>query len=157
MRENQGSLSAILSDLGFSAQFVDEAVEAVHIRSEGLQEAYEEYTGVLALWIARAADAVADHVTAKAVREDKWASTYLDFREHQVDSSGKRYTETALAALVDTDLSYKAALKAEADAAHIARIVGGIAEAVRAKKDMLVGLGANYRAEMGADLTIRNR
>lgn len=112
----------------------------------------EEFVRVpvdMAYWSARYASAHQDFLRAKLNAERKRAEVRISERRRLIDEHLK-YTEPFLDALVDSDERYIAAEDARINAEGERARLAGVLEAVRAKKDMLVSIGAHQRAEMAS-------
>lgn len=121
-----------------------------------IQEEYVRLPADLAYWNQKYADALRAHLRAKIDLDRIEAQVYLEKREVGYASGGKT-TEATVAAQVACDARVLAArevaVMAEAEKARL----HGVVNAVSAKKDMLVSLGAHVRQEMDGDPTIREQ
>jgi hypothetical protein len=101
----------------------------------------------LAYWNKQYAEAIRAQLRAKATEKQVRASVYKEIRR----SSETKLSEAALAAEIETHEDVRAAvdrlIDAEADKARIY----GVVDSVRSKKEDLISLGAQYRAELGGD------
>lgn len=78
----------------------------------------------------------------KAEHEELRSAKYLEFRQKE----GK-ITEATLEAMLDTDAEVKAAQREMLSAKRDLETLKGYLESLRAKKDMLIQLGADARKE----------
>ncbi len=101
----------------------------------------------LAYWHGQAADALRDYQTAKIDTKRLEARLAIEIREQQI-LDGKKPTESTVAAAVETsDDMYDARKHLVSLEAKYERI-RGIVDAVRAKKDMVISIGHQIRAEL---------
>lgn len=106
--------------------------------------------GHLARALAVYADAAAAVLRAERERDREWARMYLACK-----ATTPKPTEEVAKAMVELQPAYQAADDALADAqAHKLRSHAAV-EAVKAKQDMLVSLGAHLRAELKGNPLIR--
>ncbi len=113
-----------------------------------------EYASVshhMARWGERYAVAQEAYLKAKLGRERSEARLRLGLREDwEADPKNKRCTEAQLDALVKGHDHYAAAKVCEIEAEAKALSVRSVLNAIKAKADMLISLGAAQRAEMRA-------
>ena len=120
---------------------------------EALQEDFIRYSADLAFWLAKLADAKRDvSMTDLGVKETLATADYEVRADLQ--AVGK-VTEAAVDARVTRHPAVQAARRALIEAEHAADHVRAVVEGMKAKRDMLVGLGATHRAEVQADPVIR--
>jgi glycine/D-amino acid oxidase-like deaminating enzyme len=134
---------------------VDEITyRAATIDDLAIDEEFVRLPGDLAYWNARHADALRAYLLAKLELESVEARVQIASRE-ELFGEMSRPTEAAIHARVVVDALYVAARRAllETEVEKV-RLVG-ICEAVRAKKECLISLGANLRAEMQGDPSLR--
>lgn len=138
----------------------EDLVRAVQIDEDDIKGEYIRLPGELARWNTRYADAVRAMAQAEAKLERLEAEAFLLHKttSEKLDAAeAKKYTVDRINALVRTDAAVCAAgdvlIEAQANKAWIA----GVVDAIRAKREMLVSLGAHLRAEMEMDPAIRNR
>jgi len=135
---------------------VDEFLrKSVSVEPLAINEEYVELPAALAYWNARYADALREHLKAKMVLDRTEAKLRIECRE-MLAAEGK-VTESMIDAAVerhpDIEIAKLTSIEAEVEKVRIS----GVAEAVRAKKDMLISLGATMRAEMDGDPSIRKQ
>ena len=101
----------------------------------------------LAYWHGQAANALRAYQTAKIDTKRLEARLSIELREQQI-LDGKKPTESTVAAAVETsDEMYEARKNLVGLEADYERI-RGVVDAVRAKKDMVVSIGHQIRAEL---------
>jgi hypothetical protein len=101
----------------------------------------------LAYWHGQAANALRAYQTAKIDTKRLEARLSIELREQQIHD-GKKPTESTVAAAVETsDEMYEARKNLVGLEADYERI-RGVVDAVRAKKDMVVSIGHQIRAEL---------
>lgn len=150
-------LVQLLLDLGMSLEMAEDAQTAVSLDPQDLQSEFVNHTATYALWATRAVDASIKAARAKAHRDRVHARLYQEIREGVLDASGKRLTEAGIEAMIESSADYQTALSMEQEATEFSKVLHAIVEPLRGKKDMIVGLGANYRAELGADPSLKQR
>lgn len=128
-------------------------IEAVSINPLDLNTDFRKLPALVARYNELYSIALRKHLRAKAKLKHTHASVYLRLREGH---SGGKVTETSLKAMVEIDKSYAAAL----DLAIVAEVdkerLWGVLEALRAKRDSLISMGATMRAEMQGDPALRD-
>lgn len=112
------------------------------ITPDNIEEEFRAISGNYAYYLAVAADANKAYLQAKAEFTRVESQLFLEIRETN------KGTLDQIWAMVRTDPRYMEAKYAFIDAEISKDRTKGIAEAIRAKKDMLVSLGAFIRAEM---------
>lgn len=129
--------------------------ECVTIEPMALEEEFVRVPADLAYWGARWADAQKEAALAKLQRDQVEAAIDAEHRAVAA-SSGEKVTEKVIAARVVADERMRAIeielIEAEARASR----ARAFADAVRAKKDMVVSLGSQVRAEMAANPSLRD-
>lgn len=136
--------------------FFDEkyAGECVRLEPTALEEEFVRYTPDLAFWGAQLAEAKRDEALLKLARDT--TSSDLDGAARDALAGDKKPTEAAVSAWVQKHPVMQQAEQALINASYHVDKVRAVYDALRAKRDMLVGLGAQQRAEMQGDPTIRN-
>lgn len=121
-----------------------------------LEEEYVRLPADLAYWNARFADCLRTYLRTKLDFEQTEARLRLETRERLL-ADAKKPTESQVDATVLglPEMVQARLLLVEAEVAKVR--AAGVCEAVRAKKDMLVSLGAHVRAEMNGDPMIREQ
>lgn len=130
--------------------------ECVTIEPMALEEEFVRVAADLAYWGAKWADAQKAAALVKLSRNEVEAA--LD-AEHRAEAaqSGEKVTEKVIASRVASDERMKAIEIALIEADAAATRARAFADAVRAKKDMVVSLGSQVRAEMQADPSVRQQ
>lgn len=130
--------------------------ECVTIEPMALEEEFVRVPADLAYWGARWADAQKAASMAKLTRDQVEAAIDAEHRMAAA-SAGEKVTEKVIASRVLLDERMKAVeielIEAEAQASR----ARAFCDAVRAKRDMVVSLGSQVRAEMQANPTIRDQ
>jgi hypothetical protein len=129
------------------------AKECVRLEPTALEEEFVRYTADLAYWGERLAEAKRTEALDKLQRDVVAAD--LDVAAREALAGDKKPTEAAVSAWVQ---KHPAMLESEKNLIecgfHVDR-VRATYDALRAKRDMLVGLGAQQRAELQGEPTIR--
>lgn len=125
------------------------ASESLAIHEHDLTADMTALPGQIAYWSVMFATATEAALEAKAALEQQEADTSEALRD-QYTGGKEKLTESRLSSLVDRDVDVRAAktrhIKAEANRLR----VKGMLDALFAKRDMLIQVGARQRAEMGA-------
>jgi len=129
------------------------ARDCVKLEPTALEEEFVRYTGDFAYWGEKFACAKQEESLAKLSRDTTAAD--LDVGAREALSGEKKPTEAAVAAWVSKHPAMQAAEKEVIAATFSVDRVRAIWEALRAKRDMLVGLGAQQRAEMQHEPTVK--
>lgn len=128
--------------------------ESVSIDETNLNAEYIRIPTDLAYWSAQYALAVRRFHTAKLEADRVTARARIDARLN-LETMHTRVTESMVEAAVEKDgqvfAMATAAIEAEAEKLRLQ----GVVDAVRAKRDMVISLGATQRQEMQADPTLR--
>lgn len=130
--------------------------ECVTIEPMALEEEFIRVPADLAYWGARWADAQRDAALAKLRRNEVEAAIDAEYRA-EAAGSGEKVTEKVIASRVAGDDRMRAIEVELIEADARASRARAFADAVRAKKDMVVALGSQVRAEMQANPTIRDQ
>ncbi len=123
--------------------------ECLVIEPEAITEEFVRIPGDLSYWNAEYSRALQESLDATTERKRVRAELYLNIRTELLED-GHKVTEGIVDASVESHPDYVEAQKAENEAAARKADVYGTLDSVRAKKDMLVSLGAMLREEMGA-------
>ncbi len=126
----------------------DQVINTLEIRPEIIQDEFCKVPAAIATWAERHANAIGQSLRAEENRKQMEAALYLEFRE-EARSGGTKKTEAEIDASVRTDARFVASKRTEIEAEIYRVKMKGMADAVFAKKDMLVSLGAHIRQEMG--------
>ena len=130
--------------------------ECVQIFPEGLQEEFVRLPADLAYWNARFAEALRGFLTGKINLDRTEARCRIEERERLGAAGGKvteSMVESAVEAAPEMEKAREALMEAEVEKVRLY----GVLDAIRAKRDMLISLGAQHRAEMAGDPSIRER
>jgi len=134
---------------------VDEYLyDSVRIEPLALEEEYVRMPMDLAYWNQRYSDAVREFLTAKVAREKTLAYLYIKCREDLIASHAKpteKMVDAAVAQSDELDQAHARVIDAEVEKSRL----GGVVEAVRSKRDMLISLGAHIRAEFQREPSIK--
>lgn len=117
-----------------------------------LKKEFVEIASLLATFNEQYAEALRKHLRAKRRKEETYARVYLEKRE----TTEEKLTEGMLKAMVESDEEYEMACRWAIDAEIEKVRAGGRCEALRAKKDALISLGAHVRAELSGDPKLRD-
>jgi hypothetical protein len=136
-----------------SREELDSAVDAaVSIDPLDLQDEFRRIPADLARFNELYARALRRFLKSKARTEQVFSLVYLETRE-----GGAKATEAQIKAEVAMDDRYNSALEERIEAEVEKTRLGGILDALMAKKDSLISMGANLRAEMAGNPSIRDR
>ncbi len=102
---------------------------------------------------AQHADAYRTFLVAKRNVDHTFATVYLAKR----DAAEGKTTEAYLKSLIETDEDYCAAVEQLTNADARLKRLNGVCDALRTKRDALISVGANMRAEMQGDPSIREQ
>lgn len=130
------------------------ARECVKLDNTNLQGEFIKYTGDLSFWGAKLAFAKQTEALAKLAKEVMAAD--LDTLAREALAGDKKPTEATVAAWITRHPSMQEAEKAMIAATFEFDRVRAVFEALRAKRDMLVGLGAQQRAEMQHEPVVKD-
>lgn len=129
-------------------------MDAVSIEPMALDEEFSKIPSLLASFNEQYADAYRKHLVAKHGVDRSYAACYLRHRE-EAEARGEKVTEGLLKARVDADEQYHAA-QDRAISAEVEKLrLWGVLDALRAKRDALISIGAHLRAEMQGNPSIR--
>jgi hypothetical protein len=134
----------------------DYLYDCATITPEAIQEEFVRVPADLAYWTKRFADASKAAAAAKVHRGKMRAFLYLEHRERLLIDVGKP-SEAHIDSCITCDDRMAQAEAALVDAEARKAELWGFVEAVRAKREMLVSLGAQLRAELQNDPVIRRQ
>lgn len=133
----------------------DGVANVTHLDALDLTTPFTKISSDIAHWTERYAKALGRLLRAEAYRKRTQAELFLEIKKTQLEG-GKYPSEEVAKAALQSNPRFIDAQEAEIDA-EVARVrINGICEALRAKKDALVSLGADVRAERGGDPRIRD-
>lgn len=130
--------------------------ECVTIEPLALEEEFIRVPADLAYWGAAFADAQKQAALAKLNRDQVEAAVDAEIRS-EAAALGEKVTEKVVAGRVQADSRMQAVELALIDAEANSSRAKAFCDAVRAKRDMVIALGSQVRAEMAADPSIRNQ
>lgn len=146
-------------------------VRSVEIEPLALEEEFIRLPSDLARWNHLYSDAVAAYLSAKFAREQVYASLHGEMRQQLMDQAvdaataadaeGKKKARVKAPTVGDIEAAvllhpdYKAAKEAEIEAERNKAHLYGVVDSVRTKRDMLIQIGAQRRAEMQMDPMIK--
>ena len=132
--------------------------ECTRIEPLALEEEYVRLPGDMAYWNGRYADVYRHWLEVKVQRDLVYHRLHKDYREAlENKANGTRITIKEVESMVAQDSDYLD-VKAKELVAESEKIrLYGVMEALRAKKDMLISLGAHIRLEMGNDPLVRHQ
>lgn len=133
----------------------DYAKACVQLEPLALEEEFVRFSGDLAYWGEQAAQAKREVGLRKMAREV--VAAQLDGEAREALAGDKKPTEANISAWVKQDPRMVAVEKELIDAEYHSDRVRGVLDAVRAKRDMLVGLGAAERITREQEPVIRER
>lgn len=123
--------------------------DAVMIEPEALEEEFVRMPADLARWNQLYAEALGRHMEAKAKVDRVYARTFIKLKgAASDDDSPKRRTETDIKSAVELDVGYRAAQDELVTALVEKTRLYGVVDAIRAKRDALISIGAGRRAEL---------
>ena len=129
----------------------DYLAKAVDIEPLAIQEEYVRLPADLAYWNQKYSEAYSSWLGQKLHRKRMVAMLTLEHRERLLSLDGKKATVDAIRASVEDDERLMRVEEMEI-ALEVEKIrLWGVLDAVRAKREMLVSLGAHIRAEMQGD------
>lgn len=129
--------------------------ESVSINRSDLNGEFMRLSSDMAYWNEIHSQSVRAYHEAKLACEISIAELGLNVRDGlERDATVKKVTEGLVESTMKSDPRYREALGAKYDAEHEKTRVMGIVDAIRAKRDMLISLGAMVRTEMKHDPTI---
>lgn len=132
------------------------ALRASRIDEADINGEFVRFAGTLAFWGARLADAHEVALRNKARGEHTYAIVKLAARD-KLERLGVKATESQVDAHATIDPRWRAQRDRDVDAEVNVKRLAALVEALRAKRDMLVSLGAHVRAELGPPPSIRER
>ena len=150
------------TDRNEQAELAQYLKDCVRIEPLALEEEFVRMPADLAYWNERYAKAVRAHLTAKIEVDRVRATTRQVMRirltnpENAHLLAGGKITEAMLESFITSDGDVRRVEDAEIEAEAKKIRLHGIIEAIRTKRDMLISLGANMRAEMQNDPMIKN-
>jgi hypothetical protein len=136
-----------------SEEFLNRCVEIDPLQ---LQEEYIRLPGDTAFWNARYAEAYRRWLEVKIERDVTLAEAAQEARAVLKDRGAKAtVAEVEEQQALDVDVIRVRKLEAQLEADKVR--LNGVMDALRAKREMLISLGAHIRLEMGNDPSVRQR
>lgn len=131
--------------------------DAVHIEPMALEEEFIRIPSDLAYWNEKYAVSLREYLTAKAERERIEGQLMCDptFAAELETEIGKRPTVDQLKGGIRNNERYISAQVRERAADTERHRLRGCVDAIGAKRDMLISLGAHHRLEMMGDPIVR--
>ena len=130
--------------------------DALDITTTTVHEHYIKMPSELSYFNELYAKTVRRFLQMKVKYEQARAASYLNIRQEH-EEAGQKITEAKLSNLVETDEEVMQLRLSLAEAEASKQEAKGRCEALHAKKEMLISLGAHLRAEMSdPTLTLRN-
>jgi len=127
--------------------------KCVSIEPLALNEEYVQFSSDLAYWNAYHAEALRTHLIASLNVDRVVAMRRIELRAKMAET--QKVTESMIDAAVDMDIAVCTA-RFEAIEAEVEKVrLRGVVDALHAKKDMLVSLGATIRMEMEGEPSLR--
>jgi len=120
--------------------------EELKIDPNDIDQEFQDQSGKFAWWATLASLAEYNYLRKRQARKEKEADQYVQLRR-LAEATGKRVTEKQLEAQLTLDPEVKALVLQELEAQKQFSILSAITQAFRQRKDMLVSLGSNLRAE----------
>ena len=141
-----------MKDVEYAAAVAD----ATRIMPEALQEEFTRLPADLAYWNEQYSRAYREYLRAEMFRKEVEAQLGILLRDH-LQAMGSKATVSEVEQRVLTHDQYRSAKEAEIEAETAKVRAWGVVEALRAKREMLVSVGAHVRAEMAGDPLVRQR
>lgn len=118
-----------------------------------LKDEFSKLPSDLAHYNEQFAEALRTFLRCERRRKETFARLYIETRE----AAEEKMSEAMLKATVESDEEYEQACQNEIAAEVSKARLWGMCEAIRAKKDALISIGAHVRAELGGDPSLRDR
>lgn len=125
----------------------DYLYESVNTDPLKLDDEFVRLPADLAYWHGQASNALREYQIAKIDTKRLEARLSIEHRERQL-AEGKKPTESTVSAAVETDDEMYEARKSLVTLESDYERIRGVVDAVRAKKDMVVSIGHQIRAEL---------
>ncbi len=144
---------AMLGDLEVEKALVD-AITMNSLDPTSIQEHFQRVPADIAYWNEQLSVATNRYLDAKLERERAHARVFLDEKQ-KAEAAKTRATEKYLEAVISVNEEYIEAKEAENLWESKKLRYRGIVDALAAKRDMLISLGAHIRLEMLHDPMLR--
>lgn len=129
-------------------EFEDYEASCVAIDPDDLNGEYIRLSSDVAYWSRRSAQIEEEYLRSKAELKEAESRAYLHVRETLSSNAKKAPTGPHIEAMAQVHPSVVAANREFADLSGQRKRIHGILDAISAKKDMLVQLGADRRQEL---------
>ena len=129
--------------------------QCVVLEPLAIQEEYVRLPADLAYWNEQYATAFGAWLNAKVMSKVTHARLYKEHQDRLLCSGKGKVTISEVESALDMDERNIDAMLDEADKEAEKVRLAGVCEAIRAKKDMLISLGATIRSEHGGDMIMR--
>lgn len=126
----------------------------VDIDASDIQAEFQRIPGDLAYWNMQYATALREYLRAELTRKITWARLEPVTRAAIIEKGGKP-TDTQVKSAVEANSDYIAAQEHEVECEVRKNEVYGFLDSIRSKKEMLISLGAQMRAELEGDPLLR--
>lgn len=131
--------------------------ECTRIEPMCIQEEYVRLPGDMSYWNERYAHSYRRWLEVKIAREQIYYRVWREAQDQLIMSGKGKVTLAEVEAGVVQDPSYTQIEMEKAQCEGDKVLLAGIMECLRAKKEMLISLGAHLRMEMGGDPMIRTQ
>jgi hypothetical protein len=138
-----------VGDVQYSSTLEDD----LHIDNANIAEAYLTHSNKFAFY-ATAYELALDHETRMKARLDQVYALLDEQARQELQAKGLKVTEKMVENVVITSDDYKTTQERYFEAKKNTGLLRASKDAMMARKDMLVSLGANYRAEINSDPTL---
>lgn len=132
----------------------DYLYDCVTVMPEALQEEFVRVSGDLSYWSRRYSLAHRAKLLAEVRRKQVIAEQYFAIKERLIKETGKG-TAKDVEYAIELDERVQESKAAEIEADFEKEQIKGTLDAIRSKRDMLVSVGAQIRAEMAQDPFIK--
>lgn len=122
--------------------------QSIHIDEDNIRSEFTRVSSDVAFWGKRFARAHRAWLAAKRSRDEVRAMVYLEMRETLESLESKKPTEATINARVETDQRVREAEAHVIECEYERETAKSTCNAVIAKRDMLISLGAVIRSEM---------
>lgn len=130
--------------------------EAVSVNRDDLNSEFVRLSADLAYWGEQLAEAEHEYSMAKLASEKLTAEAFVRYKEHLQSTQG-RTTDSSVNAMVTKDHRIVASKTNLLTKTHERNRLKSVVESIRAKKEMIISLGAQMRAEMQSENTTTMR
>ena len=149
-------VGAVVKGEAMSLDIDENAIQSAVTFSKDIDFDMEELPGLLWHWGRLEADAQELHLTVKADLEQKHAEIYKRLKDF-ANRTGEKITEAQLNAQIELDIEYRHCVSAVIEADGRARRFKAVVESLRAKRDLIIQLAYNHRAQISAGVEVAVR